>query len=125
MRRIKNRSIKFKAKRAAMGEKSKPALINPYLKNKSLNGPRTGSVDKYNNLYSWWPLFIGNHDDIIRANSMSLYTWNNIVIIWMSEYADIFYNNIKLIKIITSKTLTTLSLFKSDPAKSPSERDKI
>ena len=60
--------MQFKAKIAAIGEKSIPVPSNPNERNRFLNGPNTGSVNKYKYLYNWLLLFTLNHDDIILPN---------------------------------------------------------
>ena len=57
--------MQFKAKIATIGEKSIPEPSNPIELNKFLNGPNTGSVNKYKYLYNWPLLLTLNHDDII------------------------------------------------------------
>ena len=60
--------MQFKAKIATIGEKSIPEPSNPNERNKFLNGPNTGSVNKYKYLYNWLSVFTPNHDDIILPN---------------------------------------------------------
>ena len=57
--------IQFKAKIAAIGEKSIPEPNNPKELNRFLNGPKIGSVNIYIYLYSGLLLFTLNQDDII------------------------------------------------------------
>ena len=57
--------MQFKAKIATIGEKSIPEPSNPNERNKFLNGPNTGSVNRYKYLYNWLLLLTLNQEDII------------------------------------------------------------